>query len=81
MLSPTCTKLHARRPAVHLTWLLGMSNQQPKPRSPFLALPEDFLIRPDPEIDVSIRQHGDLVAARVPPTAHLGDDLSDGFVV
>lgn len=74
-------ELNTRRPAVNLTWFLSMSDQQSKPSSASLALSKDFSIRPDAQICVAIRENGDLIAASVPPTTDLGDDLADRLVV
>lgn len=74
-------ELNTRRPAVNLTRLLRVGNQQSKACAPFLTFPEDLLIRPDAQINVSMRENGDLIATSVPPTPNFGNDFADGFVV
>lgn len=75
------TKLNASCPAVNLTRLLRMRNQQPKSRPLLLTLPQHLPIIPNPQINISIREDRDLVAPCVPPATDLGDDFADGFVI
>lgn len=60
-----------------LARLLCICDQEAKPGASLLAFAEYFLIGPDAEACVTVRQDGYLVASCVPPTTDSGDDFPD----